>query len=72
MRKLLNLTKAESEWLSRQRVRPCKHGHPRYDGCVYRNASGSLWLDCAQCVRDRVNAYRRRITALTLLPPKHA
>jgi hypothetical protein len=24
---------------------------------VYRNATGSIWLDCVQRVRDRVNAY---------------
>jgi hypothetical protein len=32
---------------------------------VYRNAAGSLWLDCAQCVCNRVNAYRCRMAALT-------
>jgi hypothetical protein len=58
------LTEAEREWLSLQRLRPCKHGHPRDDARVYRNPSGSLWLDCAPCVRDRVNAYRRRMNSL--------
>jgi hypothetical protein len=59
------VTEAEREWLSQQRLRPCKHGHSRGGARVYRNASGSLWLDCAQCVRDRVNAYRRRMNSLT-------
>jgi hypothetical protein len=61
----LKLTDAEREWLSHQRARSCKHGHPRHDARVYRNPSGFLWLDCAQCVRDRVNAYRRRMNCLT-------
>jgi hypothetical protein len=61
----LKLTEAEREWLSRQRARPCKHDHLRHDARVYRNRSGSLWLDCAQCVRNRVNAYRRRMDSLT-------
>jgi len=60
----MKLTPAEREWLMRMRARCCRHGHPRHDARVYRNASGSLWLDCMQCVRDRVNAYRRRIAAL--------
>ena len=58
------LTETDREWLSQQRMRPCKHGHPRHDARVYRNSNGSLWLDCAQCVRDRVNAYRRRMALL--------
>jgi hypothetical protein len=62
----LKLTNAEREWLSGQRARPCKHGHPRYDARVYRTRSGSLWLDCTECVRKRVNAYRRRINTLTV------
>src|SRR5262249_4047009 len=57
----LGLTEDECRWLSAQRSRPCKHGHPRDDARVYRNPNGSLWLDCAQCVRNRVNAYRRRM-----------
>ena len=61
----LKLTQAEREWLSRQRACPCKHGHLRQDARVYRNRSGSLWLDCTQCVRDRVNAYRQRMDSLT-------
>src|SRR5207237_4604234 len=60
----MKLTAAERERLARMRARPCKHGHLRHDARVYRNATGSLWLDCAQCVRDRVNAYRRRVAAL--------
>jgi hypothetical protein len=60
----VKLTEAEREWLKQQRARPCKHGHPRDDARVYRNANGSLWLDCTQCVRDRVNAYRGRIACL--------
>ena len=60
----MKLTAAEREWLARMRARPCKHGHLRHGARVYRNATGSLWLDCAQCVRDRVNAYRRRVAAL--------
>jgi hypothetical protein len=60
----LKLTVIEREWLSRMRARQCKHGHLRNDARLYRNASGSLWLDCVQCVRNRVNAYRRRIAAL--------
>ena len=59
------LTEAEREWLSAQRARSCKHGHQRHDARLYRNRSGSLWLDCAQCVRNRVNAYRRRMASLT-------
>lgn len=62
----LQLTSAERDWLSGQRARPCKHGHPRHDARVYRARSGSLWLDCAECVRKRVNAYRRRINTLTV------
>ena len=61
----LDLTEVEREWLSNQRARSCKHGHPRHDGRVYRNPNGSLWLDCAQCVRDRVKAYRPRMSSLT-------
>jgi hypothetical protein len=61
----LMLTEIEREWLFRQRARPCKHSHPRHDARVYRNRNGSLWLDCAQCVRDRVNAYRGRMASLT-------
>jgi len=61
----LKLTEAEREWLSRKRVRPCKHGHLRHDARVYRNSTGSLWLDCSQCVRDRVNAHRQRMASLT-------
>ena len=64
-RLLAELTAAEREWLSAQRARSCKHGHPRQDARVYRNQSGSLWLDCAQCVRNRVNAYRRRMASVT-------
>ena len=64
-RLLEELTDTEREWLSAQRARSCKHGHPRQDARVYRNQSGSLWLDCAQCVRNRVNAYRRRMANLT-------
>lgn len=60
----LELTEAEREWLSAQRARSCKHGHPRHDARVYRNPNGSLWLDCSQCVRNRVNAYRRRMASL--------
>jgi len=60
----MKLTAAERERLARMRACPCKHGHLRHDARVYRNATGSLWLDCAQCVRDRVNAYRRRVAAL--------
>ena len=60
----LKLTETERKWLSQQRMRPCKHGHLRHDARVYRNPNGSLWLDCAQCVRDRVNAYRRRMALL--------
>jgi hypothetical protein len=59
----MKLTATERDRLARMRARPCKHGHLRHDARVYRNATGSLWLDCAQCVRDRVNAYRRRIAA---------
>jgi len=62
---LLELPEAEREWVLQQRTRPCKHGHSRHDARVYRNAAGSLWLDCAQCVRNRVNAYRRRMATLT-------
>ena len=66
MRTLPHVTEAEGEWLNRQeQAAPCKHGHPRHDARVYRNPGGSLWLDCTQCVRDRVNAYRRRMTLLT-------
>jgi hypothetical protein len=54
-----DLTEAEREWLARERARPCKHGHPRLDARLYRNRNGSLWLDCAQCVRKRMEAYRR-------------
>lgn len=61
----LGLTEDERRWLSAQRSRPCRHGHPRHDAYVYRNPNGSLWLDCAQCVRNRVNAYRRRMASLT-------
>jgi len=56
MRTLPHVTEAEDEWLKRQRRHPCKHGHPRHDAGVYRNPSGSLWLDCTHYVRDRVNA----------------
>jgi hypothetical protein len=65
MQKPINLTEAEREWLSKQRARPCRHGHLRHDARLYRNAAGCLWLDCIQCVRDRVNAYRRRMVSLT-------
>ena len=61
---LMKFTAAEREWLARMRAHPCKHGHLRHDARVYRNASGSLWLDCLQCVRDRVNAYRLRMALL--------
>ena len=64
MTALSDLSAAQREWLLFQRARPCKHGHPRHDARVYRNLNGSLWLDCAQCVRDRVNAYRRRMEGL--------
>ena len=60
----LKLTEAEREWLSRQRARPCKHGHSRHDARVYRNRNDSLWLDCVRCLRDRVNAYRQRMDSL--------
>jgi hypothetical protein len=60
----LKLTEAECQWLSRQRARPCKHGHSRHDARIYRNRNDSLWLDCVQCVRDRVNAYRQRMDSL--------
>jgi hypothetical protein len=55
----MKLTAAEREWLAQMRARRCKHGHLRHDARRYRNASGSLWLDCVQCVRDRVNTYRQ-------------
>jgi len=64
MQRPLKLTEAERVWLSYRRQRPCRHGHPRHDARVYRNPNGSLWLDCTQCVRDRVNAYRRRMAGL--------
>jgi hypothetical protein len=64
-RLLLRLTEGERQWLATQRSRPCKHGHPRHDARVYRSPNGSLWLDCAQCVRNRVNAYRQRMASLT-------
>jgi hypothetical protein len=60
----MKLTAAEREWLAQMRARRCKDGHLRHDARLYRNASGSLWLDCVQCVRDRVNTYRRRVAAL--------
>jgi len=64
MRVTKKISAAECEWLAQMRARRCKHGHERDDARVYRNAKGCLWLDCAQCVRDRVNEYRRRIAAL--------
>ena len=65
MQEPINLTAAEREWLSKQRARRCRRGHLRHDARIYRNAAGCLWLDCVQCVRDRVNAYRRRMATLT-------
>jgi hypothetical protein len=62
----LKLTEAEGVWLSYRRERPCKHATHAIDARVYRNPNGSLWLDCTQCVRDRVNAYRRRMARLIL------
>ncbi len=61
----IQLTENELERVSRQRVRPCKHGHARHDARLYRNANGSLWLDCVQCVRDRRNAYYWRMLTMT-------
>ncbi len=51
----MKLTAAEREWLAQMRARRCKDGHLRHDARLYRNASGSLWLDCVQCVRDRTD-----------------
>jgi hypothetical protein len=59
-----NFSEAERKWVARQRAHLCKHGHLRHDARVYGNPNGSLWLDCTQCVRDRVNAYRRRMASL--------
>ena len=42
----MKLTAAEREWLAQMRARRCKDGHLRHDARLYRNASGSLWLDC--------------------------
>jgi hypothetical protein len=64
MQKPINLTAAEREWLQKPRARRCRRGHLRHNARVYRNAAGCLWLDCIQRVRDRVNAYRRRMATL--------
>ena len=58
-------SETDREWIAQQRAHLCKHGHSRHDARVYRKPNGSLWLDCTQCVRNRVNAYRRRMASLT-------
>jgi hypothetical protein len=55
----MKLTAVERGWLGRMRTRRCKHGHLRHDARIYRNAGGSLWLDCVQCARDRMDARQR-------------
>lgn len=39
----LKLTEAECQWLSRQRARPCKHGHSRHDARIFTETGTTLY-----------------------------